>query len=47
MATKKATKVVKKTAEQTTQEQPKRFSKLWEASLKTQGWITVYDPNLM
>ena len=28
-------------------DKPQKFSKLWKASLKTQGWITVYDPNLM
>lgn len=26
---------------------PQRYSKLWTATLKTQGSITIYDPNLM
>lgn len=36
-----------RTTSKKSSEQPKRLSKGWLESLKTQGSITVYDPNLM
>ncbi len=34
------------TTEKTRKEEPKRLSKIWLATLKTQGSITINDPNL-